>query len=237
MLKKTQQGWMFTEEYLLENFLWDTLEDTLDMVPLQRQFSIQEGYCDIIAKTKNNQLVILELKNCEDRYIIHQLTRYYHSFSLEQPFKDLIDYSQPIRLIAIAPDFHKHNFIDRRYSLLQIEFIRFNILNYTNSFYLQLNHKGRREITVKKEIPFTLIQNDQETSSPEKSIVLAPRVLLNFLDKLSPIAKIEVLRLREKILGYGQKIKEIKEIKSIFYGRGKSNPCCQLKFISRTQTQ
>ena len=186
MLKKAEQGWIFAEERLLEDFIWDSLEPSLNLIPLQRQFRIQGEYSDILAKTKNNnQLVVLELKNCEDRYIIHQLTRYYHSLQLEQPFKELIDYNQPIRLIAIAPDFHKHNFIDRHYNKLQFD--------------------------------------------------LPPRMLVNFLDKLSPVHKIEILRHREKMLGYDKRVKEIKDGKSIFYGRGKTKPCCQLKFISATK--
>lgn len=235
MLRKTQQGWIFKDEYLLENFVWDILEDALDLIPLKRQFNVQGEYCDILARTKNNQLVVLELKNCEDRYIIHQLTRYYHSLRLEQPFKDLVDYSQPIHLIAIAPDFHKHNFIDRRYNLLQIEFIKFNIFKDTNSFYLRLHFERHKEITVQKPIPLIEIQDRQEAPLPEKSVTLPPRALVNFLDKLSPQTKMEVLRLREKMLGYDQRIKEIKESKSIFYSRGKTKPCCQLKLISHTQ--
>ena len=65
MLKRIEQGWMFTEEKLLEDFIWENLESTLDLIPLERQFRIQGEYADIIAKTKNNQLVVLELKNCE----------------------------------------------------------------------------------------------------------------------------------------------------------------------------
>ncbi|MEH2214639.1 recombinase RecB [Nostoc sp.] len=237
MLRKTEQGWMFAQEYLLEDFIWDCLESALDLIPLKRQFSIKGEYCDILAKTKNNQLAVLELKNCEDRYIIHQLTRYYHSLSLEQPLKELIDYSLPIRLIAIAPDFHKHNFIDRRYNLLQFEFIRFSIISHTNNFYLHLYLEGRKEIIVSKPIPFLEIQETQELLMPANPVELPPRMLVNFLDKLAPVTKTEVLRLREKMLCYDQRIREIKEIKSIFYGRGRTKPCCQLKFIASTKLE
>ncbi|BAY13399.1 recombinase RecB [Calothrix sp. NIES-2098] len=235
MLRKTEQGWMFKEEHLLENFIWDSLESTLDLIPLKRQFSIKGEYCDILAKTKNNQLVVLELKNCEDRYLIHQLTRYYHSLQLEQPLEDSIDYSQPIRLMAIAPDFHKHNYIDRRYSLLKIEFIRFAIFNQLDKFYLHLYLEGRQEITIQRPIPFIEVKDNQEVLILENQVDKPPRMLLNFLDTLSPLTKIEVLRLRETILGYDKSIREIKDGRSIFYGRGKTKPLCQLKLISRTQ--
>ncbi|MBD2207199.1 DUF91 domain-containing protein [Calothrix sp. FACHB-1219] len=236
MLRKNQQGWMFNDEYLLEDFIWQNLEQALNLIPLKRQFNIHGEYCDILAKDNNNQLVVLELKNCEDRYVIHQLTRYYHSLKLEEPFPDLIDYSQPIRLIAIAPDFHKHNFIDRRYSILKIEFIRFAILNQTNNFYLHLYLEGRKEITIQEPIPFREIQENQEVVTPKVILIdKPPRMLVNFLDTLSPVTKIEVLRLREQMLGYDQRIREVKDGKSIFYGRGKTKPICQLKLISKTQ--
>lgn len=232
VLIKTEKGWMFAEEYLLEDFIWHSLESALNIIPLKRQFNIKGEYCDIIAKTKNNQLVVLELKNCEDRYIIHQLTRYYHSLNLEQPFKDSIDYSQPIRLIAIAPDFHKHNFIDRHYNLLKFEFIRFSILTQINDFYLHLFLECRQEVRVQKPIPFIANQDNQEIFMPEININSPPRILVNFLDNLSPVIKVEVLKLREKMLGSDQRIREIKDGKSIFYGRVKTKPCCQLKLIS-----
>lgn len=92
MLRKSEKGWIFTEERVLEDFLWLHLESSLDLVPLKRQFTIKGEYCDILAKTRNGQLVVLELKNCEDRYIVHQLTRYYHGLFTEKPFKDSIDY-------------------------------------------------------------------------------------------------------------------------------------------------
>lgn len=234
MLRKSEKGWMFIEEHLLEDFIWDSLENTLDLIPLKRQLCITGEYCDILARTKNNQLVVLELKNCEDRYIIHQLTRYYHGLKTEKPFKDVIDYTLPIRLIAIAPDFHKHNFIDRRYNLLQFEFIRFSVINQINDFYLHFYLEGRKEVTVEIPIPFI---EDRETSLPAYQVDLPPRVLINFLDKLSPATKKQILRLREKLLGSNQRIKELKDGKSIFYGRGKTKPCCQLKFISSTKTE
>ncbi len=228
MLRKTEQGWTFGEERLLEDFVWDALGD-LDLVPIKRQFGINGEYCDILAKTKTNQLVVLELKNTDDRYIIHQLTRYYHGLKTTKPFKDFVDYEQQIRLIAIAPDFHRHNFIDRRYNLLQFEFIRFEILNQTDDFYLHLHLEGRKELTIQRPIPF--IETGKNHSQSKDNIDLPPRMLINTLDKLTPLAKIEVLRLREKMLGSNKRIKEIKEGRSLFYGRGKTKPCCQFKML------
>ena len=69
----------------------------------------------IVAIDENKRLVVLELKNCEDRYIVQQLTRYYDALLEEKAFNEEIDYGQPVRLVAIAPSFHKDNFTDRKY--------------------------------------------------------------------------------------------------------------------------
>ncbi|MBR8836968.1 MAG: DUF91 domain-containing protein [Stigonema ocellatum SAG 48.90 = DSM 106950] len=64
---------------------------------------MQLEFCDILALDENKQLVIIELKNDEDRYIIQQLTRYYDNLVDERPFAQQIKYNEPVRLIAIAP--------------------------------------------------------------------------------------------------------------------------------------
>jgi RecB family endonuclease NucS len=235
MLRKSDKGWMFTEERVLEDFLWLYLESSLNLIPLKRQFTIKGEYCDILAKTKNGQLVVLELKNCEDRYIIHQLTRYYHGLFVEQPFKDSIDYNLPIRLIAIAPDFHRHNFIDRHYNKLEFEFIRFSVVEKSNEFYLNLYLPDRQEVTIKEPISFKENSLSESEHDRKKQIELPPRVLVNFLDKFSLTKKTEILRLREKMLITDRRIKEIKDSNGIFYGRGKTMPCCHLKFKRATR--
>ncbi len=231
MLRKIGQVWGFLEEKLLEDFVWNHLEANLELIPLKRQFGIAGEYCDILAKTTDNQLVVIELKNCEDRYIVHQLTRYYHGLKTEQPFKDEVDCSQPIRLIAIAPDFHKHNFIDRRYNLLKIEFIRFTILHQSNDFYLHFHLEERKEVTFKESLPFVPSQEGEIAEQVKLEIEPPSKMLINFLDELSPIAKEEILRLREKILRSDRRIREVKDGKNIFYDRGKTKRCCQLKLV------
>ena len=62
MLKKAEQGWIFAEERLLEDFIWDSLEPSLNLIPLQRQFRIQGEYSDILAKTKNNNQLEFKFK-------------------------------------------------------------------------------------------------------------------------------------------------------------------------------
>ncbi|MEC4986752.1 MAG: endonuclease NucS, partial [Oscillatoria sp. PMC 1076.18] len=76
-LNNTSKGWQFDSEAVLEDFVWDNLETLLGLTPLERQYSVNGQYCDLIALGENQQLVVIELKNTEDRYIVQQLTRYY----------------------------------------------------------------------------------------------------------------------------------------------------------------
>ncbi|MBD2341801.1 DUF91 domain-containing protein [Calothrix sp. FACHB-156] len=120
-LRKTGTGWEFASEAALEDFVWNHLSQLLDLVPLKRQYAVRGEICDILALKQTKQLVILELKNTEDRYIVQQLTRYYDNLLDEKPFAEKIDYNQPVRLLAIAPSFHRHNLIDCKYNLLKID--------------------------------------------------------------------------------------------------------------------
>lgn len=95
--------WVFRSEFDLEAFLWSALEPLLTLKPLDRQYGVNGQICDILAISSSGQLVVLELKNVEDRYVVPQLTRYYTLLYQTQPWSDQVDYSQPIRLVAIAP--------------------------------------------------------------------------------------------------------------------------------------
>jgi RecB family endonuclease NucS len=130
----------FKTEFDLEEFVWANLEPLFNLKPLARQYGIQGQFCDILATTPEQQLVVLELKNVEDRYVVQQLTRYYASLRQAQPFAGQIDYSLPIRLIAIAPTFHAHNYIDREYNRLDLEFYRFSLAGDGDRFRFQLVH-------------------------------------------------------------------------------------------------
>jgi RecB family endonuclease NucS len=76
-LRKTGAGWEFESEEALESFVEIHLQDLLGLTIIKRQYTINEQRCDIIAVDEQRRLVVLELKNCEDRYIVQQLTRYY----------------------------------------------------------------------------------------------------------------------------------------------------------------
>lgn len=250
ILKNREYGWMFTQEKLLQDFIWENLTTTLNLIPLERQFSILEEYSVILAKTKNNQLVVLDVKDREDANIMNQLTVCYHHLKIDQPFDDQIDYNLPIRLVAIAPNFHRDNLIYRLYHCLQFQLIKFAIINESdniNNFHLHLYLENNHQITINKTI---LLVNQEVEEKAEisklsnlqlfklKGQVNSPRkVLVNFLDKLSPVTKVEILKLREQMLTFDPRIKEIKDGRSIFYGLSKTKPCCQLKLVSSTTSR
>jgi len=128
ILQKSADRWAFASERALEDFVYDNLESLLDLKPLIRQHNLAGEICDILAIAPSRQLTILELKNTEDRGIVQQLTRYYSTVREAKPFAEQVDYEQPIRLMAIAPSFHRHNWIDREHSTLQLEFCQFEII-------------------------------------------------------------------------------------------------------------
>jgi RecB family endonuclease NucS len=78
MLKKVDRNWQFASENNLEDFVWSKLYSLFGLSPLKRQYTVYGDICDILALDENSRLVILELKNVEDRYIVQKLTRYYH---------------------------------------------------------------------------------------------------------------------------------------------------------------
>lgn len=119
MLKKVGESWQFASENNLEDFVWSQLNILFELLLLKQKYIEFGNICDILAVDKNNRLVIVELKNVEDRYIVQQLTRYYHSIPENKPFQQQINYQLPVRLIAIAPSFHRHSWIDKKYHKLR----------------------------------------------------------------------------------------------------------------------
>ena len=152
-LRKTGTGWEFESEAALEDFAWDNLKQLLGLTPLKRQYWVKGQICDILATDENERLVVLELKNGEDRYIVQQLTRYYDALLEEKPFKEEIDYSKAISLVAITPSFHKDNLIDKKYHTLAFQFLDFKIVNLNEKFYLYLKDIDTEKV-LQLEIPY-----------------------------------------------------------------------------------
>lgn len=223
-LRKTGSGWEFESETVLEDFVLANLQQLLGLTPLKRQYRVSGQICDIVAVDENKRLVVLELKNGEDRYIVQQLTRYYDALLEEKAFNAEIDYEQPVRLVAIAPNFHKDNFTDRKYHKLFLEFLQFKIIQTSKNFYLQLEDIDNSKVS-KVDLFY------QERDSAE-NIPTPPRALLNLLSKGNNDAREVLLQIRDKILSFDQRMKETSVSGVISYGKGKSKPCAEIRILS-----
>jgi hypothetical protein len=127
LFKKIGKEIKFKSEKELEDFVIINLEPLFGMKFIAKQYRVNGEICDILAVDSEDKLNILELKNTEDRYVVQQLTRYYHNLFTTKPKLDGIKYDNEIKLIAIAPSFHYHNLTDRQYSKLEVEFWSFNV--------------------------------------------------------------------------------------------------------------
>jgi RecB family endonuclease NucS len=223
-LRKTGSGWEFESEIDLEDFVWANLQQLLGLIPLKRQYRVNSQICDIVAIDENKRLVVLELKNCEDRYVVQQLTRYYDALLEEKAFNQEIDYGQPVRLVAIAPSFHKDNFTDRKYHKLFFQFVQFNIIQTREKFCLQLE-----DIDIGKVSKVDIIYQQRDST---ENIPAPPRALLNLLSKGNDDAREVLLQIRETILSFDQRMKEVSASGVISYGKGKSKPCAEIRILS-----
>ncbi|MGG6241599.1 endonuclease NucS domain-containing protein [Nodosilinea sp. AN01ver1] len=229
-LRRIAEGWEFSSELALENFIWNHLDEVLGLTPLQRQYIIRGEICDILAISSQRQLVILELKNAEDRYVVHQLTRYYDGLFEEKPFSQEVDYGQPIRLIAIAPTFHRHNFIDRKYNKLPIEFIKSVVQQESDKFQLILEHLDTQD-TCQIQLPYQELK--LEASIPgEKEL---PEVLERWLGSCTPQKQEGFRRVRSQILDFHERMKEFVGRRTIQYGTGKTKLCAEFCFDLKNQ--
>lgn len=229
-LRRIAGGWEFSSELALENFIWNHLAEVLGLTPLQRQYIIRGEICDILAITPQRQLVIIELKNVEDRYVVHQLTRYYDGLFEEKPFSQEIDYGQPIRLIALAPTFHRHNFIDRKYNKLPIEFIKTAVQQESDRFLLRLEHLDKQDIC-QIQLPYQELRS--EASIPNE--IELPELLERWLGSCTPQQQEGFRRVRSQILGFHERMKELVSRKNVQYGTGKTKLCAEFCFDSKKQ--
>ena len=229
-LRKIDEIWQFTSEAALEDFVWDNLLELLDLTPLQRQYISSGEICDILAVDKQQGLVILELKNAQDRYVVQQLTRYYHNLVSERAFAATIDYDRPIRLIALAPSFHKHNLIDRQHLNLAIDFLQISILHSGGEFSLQL-----QDIDTHQSYSLPIPYREPELNDIAVGISPPPSLLLDLIGALTAVEQLAIIEMRAKILGFDPNIAEKMGGKNtIKYGRGKSRPVAEIYFRRKT---
>ena len=171
---------------------------------------------------------MLELKNSEDRYIIQQLTRYYDNLLDIMPFQGEVDYEKPIKLVAIAPIFHRHNLIDRKHSKLEIDFLQLKVIESDTKFYLHLKDIDSDQI-FDIDIPYQKIDivSNENLAPP-------PRLLLDWLGSCTGDEQQGILKMRDKILLFDKRMKEVIDSKRINYGRGKTKICAELCFDKKS---
>ena len=213
-LRKTGSGWEFANEEALEDFVEVHLQSLLGLTVIKRQFTVNEQRCDIIAVDENKRLVVLELKNSEDRYVVQQLTRYYDALLEHKPFADRVDYYRPVRLIAIAPKFHRDNFTDRKYHGLFFQFLQFAIVISEDHLNLRLKDVDNEQIS---QIKIT----SQQTESTD-NIPSPPKALIKLLSQCELSQQGEILKIRQKLLSFDKRMQEITASGSIKYGNGNS---------------
>ena len=228
-LRRTGQGWKFVTEEVLEDFVWANLERLLGLTSLTRQYFVKGEICDILAVDDSKRLVVLELKNSEDRYIVQQLTRYYDNLLEDKPFQDKVDYSKTARLVAVAPTFHKHNFIDRKYNTLALDFLKFEVLEKNQKFYLQLKSIDEKQVA-KLEIPYREI----DSAIVGENIPTPPQILLEWLGSYTGEHQEAILKLRKQILSFDERIQELAAPKSIKYGKGRK-VCAEFCFHRKSK--
>ncbi|WP_375479369.1 endonuclease NucS domain-containing protein [uncultured Nostoc sp.] len=227
-LIKTGNSWRFATEADLEDFVWANLKELFGLIPLKRQYYIKGQICDILALNEKRQLVVLELKNGEDRYIVQQLTRYYEALLENKPFQEEVDYGQPIDLIAITARFHRDNFTDRKYNSLSIEFLRFEILTDDERFYLYLRNIDNQKIS-EVEIHY------KEKNISIEDLPQQPKVLDKILSFCNLQQQEQLINIREKVLMFDRRMQEFSVPGSIKYGKATSCFCAEIGSDSKGQ--
>ena len=225
-LVKTPEGWKFSAEINLEDFIWNHLELLIGLKPLKRQYIVQAERCDILALSESGQLVILELKNVEDRYVVQQLTRYYHNLLTEKPLTAFIDYNQPVQLVAIAPTFHRHNYIDRLHSKLPIKFFQFEIIQTNKQLTFHLKDLEGAIVTSQPiEYSQDYIVDEADSLPLDTRLVLPsiPRVFEKTLLERHLNEKEMVLKIREKIMSFDERMAEVSTSVVTRYGFKQGN--------------
>jgi hypothetical protein len=220
VFRQSGDCWTFRSESELEDFVWHNLQPLFGLSPLRRQYSVDGQFCDILAVSDDKQLVVIELKNVEDRYVVQQLTRYYHALSNDRSLEDRVDYSKPIRLVAIVPSIHKDNVIDCKYNQLLIELLTFELIE--NFEFVGFQLRDLLGLIICK-LNIKYFKDEVSCQLPE----LARKWLKFIPDQKS--YQDGLLRIRQKILKFNPMMKELDCNSFILYGKNKSHWCAELK--------
>lgn len=226
-LRKIRGGFAFPSEKALENYLCSgALETLLALRIVERQFRVdEEQICDIVAATPEGRPVIVELKNEVEKYVVPQLTRYYASFIERKPFVGKLDYTLPVRLIAVAPGFDRYNHIDRRFNTLSIEFHRHEIVEVDGEVLFRI---VEIETGVEKSLRLRIAPQSHLDSGNREEI---PGRLKRWLSGCPPAVEKAILKMRETLLATNGRIKEIAVGSNVFlYGISTGSPVAEIRY-------
>lgn len=205
------QSEMDLEDYIDENF--DEIFPSL--VKIKRQYAIKMQRCDLLCCTKSErQPVIIEIKNEEYRGLVSQLTRYRKAILSNKSFDDKIDYSFPVKMIAIAPSFHEDNYTDKEASKFEDDFAfwEFGVKNNNNSGQFNL-------LSQTYNISYPIFGLPEISPNLDRSSL--PAFTTNFVDRLYLDYHTDFLKLRTLFLSQ-PKVKEMvsSSYRKILYGTG-----------------
>ena len=230
MLTRATSGWMFDSENSLENLVWNNLGLLFAVKPIARQFPCRGEICDLVAMGSERELIILELKNSEDRYLAQQLTRYYDNLMAVKPWNEEIDYEKSVKLIGIAPSFHRHNLVDQKYLNLELEFLRFSVEQVNDgTFWLSLQSLSHQKMG-RVQIPYV------EIHLKSVDLPTPPQWFVEILGTMPPLMRKRILSIREQILRFDPRIQEMAGQNSLLYGKpSKGRHCAELIFERKTK--
>lgn len=208
----------FASEMELENYIEENFQlifPDLDLV--KRQFSIKMQRTDLLCSTKlDQQPVIVELKNEEDRGLVPQLIRYRKILLIEKPFAEKINYSLPVKLIAVTPKFHEDNYTDKEASKFEddICFMQFSLKNTNNSGEFQLRGKSY-------DIPYPIFGLPSNSNNDVISSTMLPAFAHNFTNNIPSEYKQDFRDLRSLFIAQ-PKVKEMvsSSYRKILYATG-----------------
>lgn len=222
----------FQSELHLEDYIEDNFQKIFpDLALVKRQHNIKMQRCDLLCLTKSaKQPVIIELKNEEDRGLVSQLTRYRKAILQEQPFSDIIDYSLPVKLIAIAPSFHEDNYTDKEASKFEdnIYFYEFAIKFHQSQPKFQICSKNY-------DIPYPILGLPDNQISSDLSQRSLSIFIINFISNLPLEYRQDFTALRTLLMAQ-PKVKEMvsSTYRKVLYAIGEGENHKKLAEITNT---
>jgi hypothetical protein len=112
-------------------------------------------------------------------------------------------------LIAIAPSFHRHNYIDQKYNKLNIEFLTFQLALESGNLFFEIHQFQERLSSIKIPLPEHLLNSEVAHSPNLQRIPAPPKALTKILDEHFEEQKSNILAIRDRILSFDERIGEI----------------------------